>query len=71
MENSLGRSLRFGRVAGSVIVLCRLGRLTEAEARAIVLAGESAPARDGTALGPIGAVLQPATQVLPPERLPV
>ena len=41
MENSLGRSLRFGRVAGSVIVLCRLGRLTEAEARAIVLAGEA------------------------------
>ena len=40
MENSLGRSLKFGRVAGSVIVLCRLGRLTEAEARAIVLAGE-------------------------------
>jgi HD-like signal output (HDOD) protein len=41
MENSLGRSLKFGRVTGSVIVLCRLGRLTEAEARAIVLAGES------------------------------
>jgi len=40
MENSLGRSLKFGRVAGSLIVLCRLGRLTEAEARAIVLAGE-------------------------------
>lgn len=41
MENSLGRSLKFGRVAGSVIVLSRLGRLTEAEARAIVLAGEA------------------------------
>jgi len=41
MENSLGRSLKFGRVAGSVIVLCRLGRLTEAEARAIVIAGEN------------------------------
>jgi HD-like signal output (HDOD) protein len=40
MENSLGRSLKFGRVAGSLIVLCRLGRITEAEARAIVLAGE-------------------------------
>ena len=26
MENSLGRSLKFGRVAGSLIVLCRLGR---------------------------------------------
>ena len=41
MENSLGRSLKFGRVAGSVIVLCRLGRMTEAEARAIVVAGET------------------------------
>jgi HD-like signal output (HDOD) protein len=41
MENSLGRSLKFGRVTGSVIVLCRLGRLTEAEAKAIVIAGES------------------------------
>jgi HD-like signal output (HDOD) protein len=41
MENSLGRSLKFGRVTGSVIVLCRLGRITEAEARAIVLAGEN------------------------------
>jgi HD-like signal output (HDOD) protein len=40
MENSLGRSLKFGRVTGSVIVLCRLGRLTEAEARSIVMAGE-------------------------------
>jgi HD-like signal output (HDOD) protein len=40
MENALGRSLKFGRVTGSVIVLCRLGRITEAEARAIVLAGE-------------------------------
>ena len=40
MENSLGRSLKFGRVTGSVIVLCRLGRLSEVEARAIVLAGE-------------------------------
>ena len=40
MENALGRSLKFGRVVGSLIVLCRLGRLTEAEARAIVLAGE-------------------------------
>ena len=59
MENSLGRSLRFGRVAGSVIVLCRLGRLTEAEARAIVLAGE-ARRRDsngsGTAYGAIAAL---------------
>jgi hypothetical protein len=41
MENSLGRSLRFGRVAASVIVLCRLGRLSEAEARAIVVSGEN------------------------------
>lgn len=40
LENSLGRSLKFGRVTASVIVLCRLGRITEAEARAIVLAGE-------------------------------
>jgi HD-like signal output (HDOD) protein len=37
MENSLGRSLKFGRVAASLIVLCRLGRLTEAEARAILV----------------------------------
>jgi HD-like signal output (HDOD) protein len=40
MENALGRSLKFGRVTGSVIILCRIGRITEAEARAIVLAGE-------------------------------
>lgn len=40
MENALGRSLKFGRVTGAVIVLCRLGRISEAEARAIVLAGE-------------------------------
>jgi HD-like signal output (HDOD) protein len=40
METSLGRSLRFGRVAGSVIVLCRLGKLTEPEARAILVAGD-------------------------------
>lgn len=40
LENSLGRSLKFGRVTGAVIILCRLGRLSEAEARAIVLAGE-------------------------------
>jgi hypothetical protein len=33
--------LKFGRVAGSVIVFCRLGRLSEPEARAIVVAGES------------------------------
>jgi HD-like signal output (HDOD) protein len=39
MENSLGRSLKFGRVAGSVIVLCRVGRLTDAEARAILVSG--------------------------------
>jgi HD-like signal output (HDOD) protein len=40
MENSLGRSLRFGRVAASLIVLCRLGRLTEPQARAIIVSGE-------------------------------
>jgi HD-like signal output (HDOD) protein len=40
MENSLGRSLKFGRVVGSLIVLCRLGRITEPEARAIVVSGE-------------------------------
>jgi HD-like signal output (HDOD) protein len=39
-ENALGRSLKFGRVAGAVIVLCRLGRLTQPDARAIMLAGE-------------------------------
>lgn len=41
MENSLGRSLKFGRVAASVIVLCRLGRMSEAEARAVVVSGEN------------------------------
>ena len=41
LENALGRSLKFGRVAGSVIVLCRLGRLSEAEAKAILVAGDS------------------------------
>jgi HD-like signal output (HDOD) protein len=40
MENSLGRSLRFGRVAASLIVLCRLGRLTESQARAVIVASE-------------------------------
>jgi HD-like signal output (HDOD) protein len=40
METSLGRSLRFGRVAGSVIVLCRLGKITADEARAILVAGD-------------------------------
>jgi HD-like signal output (HDOD) protein len=39
MENSLGRSLKFGRVAASLIVLARLGRLSEAEARAIIVSG--------------------------------
>ena len=40
MENSLGRSLKFGRIAGALIVLCRVGRITEPEARAIVVSGE-------------------------------
>lgn len=40
METQLGRSLRFGRVAGSVIVLCRLGKITEQEARAILVSGD-------------------------------
>jgi len=40
METSLGRSLRFGRVAGSVIVLCRLGKISADEARAILIAGD-------------------------------
>jgi HD-like signal output (HDOD) protein len=40
MENSLGRSLNFGRVAGSLIVLCRVGRVSESEARAVLIAGE-------------------------------
>lgn len=39
IENSLGRSLKFGRVAGAVIVLCRVGRLSDAEARAILVSG--------------------------------
>ena len=41
MENSLGRSLKFGRVAGALIVLCRVGRISEPEVRAIVMAGEA------------------------------
>lgn len=45
MENSLGRSLHFGRVAASLIVLCRLGRLTEPQARAIISTGQSNPAQ--------------------------
>jgi HD-like signal output (HDOD) protein len=40
METSLGRSLRFGRVAGSVIVLARLGKISAEEARAILVAGD-------------------------------
>jgi HD-like signal output (HDOD) protein len=40
MENSLGRSLNFGRVAGSLIVMCRIGRIAESEARAVILSGE-------------------------------
>jgi HD-like signal output (HDOD) protein len=39
-ENSMGRSLKFGRVAGALIVLCRLGRVTEMEARIIMVGGE-------------------------------
>jgi HD-like signal output (HDOD) protein len=41
LENSLGRALKFGRVTGAVVVLCRLGRLTQAEAKAILVAGEA------------------------------
>ena len=33
-------SLRFGRVAASLIVLCRLGRMAEPDARAVIVAGE-------------------------------
>jgi HD-like signal output (HDOD) protein len=40
METSLGRSLRFGRVAGSVIVLARLGKINADEARSILVAGD-------------------------------
>jgi HD-like signal output (HDOD) protein len=44
MENSLGRSLQFGRVAGSLIVLCRLGRMSEPEARVVLVnTGERRP----------------------------
>jgi len=39
MENSLGRSLKFGRVTGALLMLCRLGRITESEAKAILVAG--------------------------------
>ncbi len=40
LENSLGRSLKFGRVTGALIVLCRLGRIAEKDAKAIVVSGE-------------------------------
>ena len=40
MENSLGRSLQFGRVVASLIVLCRLGRISEPEARAVIASAE-------------------------------
>lgn len=40
MENSLGRSLKFGRVAASLIVLSRLGRISATEARAIIVASQ-------------------------------
>ena len=43
LENPLGRSLKFGRVAGSLIVLCRLGRITEPDARAVIAAGAGGP----------------------------
>jgi len=67
MENSLGRSLKFGRVTASVIVLCRLGRITEAEARAIVLAGDKSRRREVERLWERLAVpiLQPATNKRP------
>jgi HD-like signal output (HDOD) protein len=45
MENSLGRSLNFGRVAGSLLVLCRLGRITESEARAVIVTREGPRSR--------------------------
>jgi HDOD domain len=43
LENPLGRSLKFGRVAGSLIVLCRLGRITESDARSVIAAGAAGP----------------------------
>lgn len=45
MENSLGRSLKFGRVAGALIVMCRLGRIPEPDARAVIAAGEGSRAQ--------------------------
>lgn len=45
MENAMGRSLKFGRVAASLIVLCRVGRITESEARAVIIAGEGPRSR--------------------------
>jgi HD-like signal output (HDOD) protein len=47
METSLGRSLRFGRVAGSVIVLARLGKINADEARSILVAGDDRRANIG------------------------
>ena len=43
MENPLGRSLKFGRVAASLIVLSRLGRISEPDARAVIVAGGGGP----------------------------
>jgi HD-like signal output (HDOD) protein len=45
MENSLGRSLHFGRVVGSLIMLCRVGRISEPAARAAITAGEGRQSR--------------------------
>lgn len=39
MENTLGRSLKFGRVTGALLMLCRLGKITESEAKATLIAG--------------------------------
>jgi HD-like signal output (HDOD) protein len=39
--SSLGRSLRFGRLAGGLIMLRKLGKLSETQARAALLASDS------------------------------
>jgi HD-like signal output (HDOD) protein len=39
--SSLGRSLRFGRLAGALIMLRKLGKLSETQARAALLASDS------------------------------
>ena len=68
MENSLGRSLKFGRVTGSVIVLCRLGtRSPRRKREPSWLAGEGTAIAGRAALGSVRRPV--ASQPAAPNRL--